>query len=79
MQRCQQPGRIPRHQAGQVMAQLALDEGPVLEHIPVVIRRLEARILCGPFNRKGGAVVDATAEAQAFVLIEKNRPGRTGL
>ena len=77
LQRCQEPGRIPRHQTGQVMTQLALNKGPVLEHIPVVIRSLEARILRRPLDRKGGAVVDAAAEAQAFVLIEKNRPGRT--
>ena len=77
-ERCQQPGRIPRHQTGQIMTQLALNKRPVLEHIPVVIRRLEARIRLRSLDRKSGAVVDSTAEAQAFVLIQKNGPGRTG-
>ena len=61
------------------MTQLALNKRPVLEHIPVVIRGLEARIRLRSLDRKGGAVIHAAAETQAFVLIQKNRPDRTGL
>lgn len=56
------------------MAHLQLEKGPILEHVPAVIGRLEAGIIRRPVDRHGCAVVQPAIEANGFGFIHKNRP-----